>query len=143
MMELGVPNEDSFDFIDSTDEREEVTEVNREELKCSTVFDSIANGLETWSQSILDAESEHERVEEFRVKIDNSLQRQQFDGLLSPFDVEELRYIANLWIRLLHTISSYNIGCKYLKKDIISFMLELYSANHLDSKIFVDCCAEL
>ena len=99
--------------------------------------------MDRWFQNIQDAESLHEKTEDFRYKIENVLYRQQIDGLLTLQDVIEIRHVSDLWIKLLHTISSYSIGCRFVKKDVISLMLELYNLEQLDGQTFIDCSLKL
>ena len=109
----------------------------------TNVCQDIADALDNWSGRILDGEILHEKSENFRCAIEASLYRQQLDGFLSTHDITELRYIADLWIRLLHSISCYTIGCQFVKRDIITLMLELCTLKQLDSKLFIDCCLKI
>ena len=91
----------------------------------------------------MDAESLRDRTEDIRLKIENSIHRQQIDGFLSHFAAAELRYVGDLWIRLLHAIASFDIGCTFTKRDILSLLLELYTLNQLSKNVFVETCLKL
>ena len=96
--------------------------------------DDIADALDNWSGRTLNGEILHEKSENFRCAIEASLYRQQLDGFLSTHDITELRYKADLWIRLLHSISCYSIGCQFVKRDIIdarTLYFELYTLNYI------------
>ena len=146
------PDSDLYDFIESLDvnERKEDSlqdtqaRVEKEEEE-TDIWQAIADALDNWSGRILGSDILHENSEIFRCAIEASLYRQQLDGILSTHDISELRYIADLWIRLLHSISCYTIGCQFVKRDIITLMLELYTLKQLDrdSKLFIDCCLKI
>ena len=126
------PDADLFDFLEDKTLKEE-----------PSAWNDIYEALDRWSQSILDAESLRDKTENIRLKLENSIHRQQVDGLLSHFDATELRYVSDLWIRLLHAITSFDIGCTSTKKDIITLMLELYTLNQLDKNVFIETCLKL
>lgn len=104
-----VTEQNLFNFVDSLDENLEEKEKN--------VLEIISNAIDNWTQSIIDAEAEHDKTEDFRLKIENIFQRQKIDGFLTDQDISELRYIANLWIKLGHAVISYRIGCTSLKNN--------------------------
>ena len=131
------PDADLLNFVDNLDEK------NLKQESSDGAWNDIYEALDRWSQSILDAESLRDKTEDIRLKIENSIYRQQIDGLLSHFDATELRYVTDLWIRLLHTITSFDIGCASTKKDIITLMLELYTLNQLDKNVFIETCLKL
>jgi len=89
----------------------------------------------------LDVESRHIKSADFRQQIEESLIRQQKDGLLSYYDLDELRYIADLWKNLLDATSCDAVGCA-VKKDITS-LLDLHSLKQITSSVFVNACLKL
>ena len=159
-----VPDRELHDFIDSLDVKEDQTTIEDRStvgddtgtdavatsadgadaaVETSSVWQNIADALDNWSQRILDAETLHDRSENLRLAIESSLYRQSLDGFLTSFELAELLYIADRWIRLLHAISSYSVGYTYVKEDIISLMLDLYDLKQLNAHTFIDCCAKL
>ena len=62
---------------------------------------------------------------------------------LSTNDITELRYIADLWIRLFHSITCYTIVCQSVERDIITLVLGLYTLKQQDRKLFIDCCLKI
>ena len=146
------------DFIDSLDveDKKLETETKREDCKDgiyvvdtevdkrqADIWQSIADAANDWSRRIVDAESLHARATDFRSGIENSLYRLQLDGLLSTHDVSELRYITELWVELLNSLSSYLMGCIFLRRNIISLLLKLYSTKLISEEIFIDTCLKL
>ena len=126
------PNSDLYDFIENLD----VKERKEDSIQDTQATEEKEEGeTEVWQGRILDGEILHEKSENLRCAIEASLYRQQLDGFLSTHDITELRYIADLWIRLFQSISCYTIGCQFVKRDIISLMLELYTLKQL----FIDC----
>ena len=136
------PNTDLEDFLNGLeDKEEEVVETVKE--KETTVWENIFTALSSWKQSLVDAESLFETTIDFQRGIENIIHRQELDGLLSVLDARELRNVAGLWTKLLHNIASYNIGCVFVKAEIITLMLELYKLHQLDEKTFVSWCEKL
>ena len=107
------------------------------------VWADIEEALHRWTSQILDAESRREKTASFRESIEASLQRQQLDGFLSHQDITELRYIAGLWTNLLNSTSSYTIGCDFVKRDIITYLLELYNLRQISDCLFIETCLKL
>ena len=117
-----VPEKGLFDFLDGLgkgeDEEKEVgtSQVStfakeKEEEKETDVWSDIAGALDNWTQRVLDAENRHTTSANFQQQIEESIRRQQLDGFLKSHDIAELRYITDVWIKLLNAVSSYSIGC--------------------------------
>ena len=130
------PDADLLNFVDNLEEKT----LKKEE---SSAWNDIYEALDRWSQSILDAESLRDKTEDIRLKIENSIHRQQIDVFLSHFDAAELRYVGDLWIRLLHAIATFDIGCTFTKRDILTLLLELYTLNQLNKDVFVETFLKL
>ena len=65
-------------------------------------------------QRILDTESRHRATSEnFPETIEESLMRQQLDGILTDHDLTELGYITDLWTNLLNATSCFAVGCVF------------------------------
>ena len=137
-----VPNGDLKDFLNGLEDKEE-EEVEEVKEKETTVWEDIFTALSSWKQSLVDVESRFETTIDFQRGIENIIYRQELDGLLSVQDARELRYVAGLWTRLLHNIASYNIGCVFVKPEIIALMLELYNLHQLGEKTFILCCEKI
>ena len=108
------------------------------------IWIDITNALESWTQKILDVESRcNNKAVNFRQTIEESLQRQKLDGFLTNNDLTELRYIADVWSNLLNATSCYAVGCIFVKRDIITYLLELYSLRQITSGLFIEACLKL
>ena len=117
---------------------------NRDFQSSSDAWNDITEALNNWVQRILTIESIYNnKTASFRQTIEQSLRRQQLDGFLNYQDVSELRYITDLWINLLQSISSYTIGCASVKKDIITYLLELHVLGQINSALFIETCLKL
>ena len=146
-----VPDRDLLDFVDSLgvdkkkpDELEDGEIPPAEETEKSVdVWTYIANASNEWSHRVIDAEARHERSVNIRRTIEDSLYRQQLDGFLAPQDISELRYITDVWIKLLDAVSCYTIGCEFAKRDVITFLLELYSLKQISKTLFIEVCLKL
>ena len=142
------------DFIDSLDVKDRKVEIETvrekrrddtevEERRQNDIWQIIADAANDWSRRIVDAECLHARSTDFRSDVENSLYRQQLDGFLSISDAGELRHITNLWIDLLNSLSSYLVGCVFLKRNVISLLLKLYSVKQISEEIFIKTCLNL
>ena len=117
---------------------------NRDFQSSGDVWNDIEEALNNWTQRILTVESIYNnKTASFRQIIEQSLQRQQLDGFLNHQDISELRYITNLWINLLQSISCYTIGCASVKKDIITYSLELHVLGQINRNLFIETCLKL
>ena len=107
------------------------------------VWTDIEEALHRWTSQILDAESRYEKSASFRENIEASLRRQQLDGFLNHHDISELRYIADLWTNLLNSTFTYTVGCEFSKRDIITYLLELYKLRQITDYLFIETCLRL
>ena len=118
--------------------------ISNQDPETVDVWEDIATALNNWTQQILDVESRcNNKAATFRQTIEESLKRQQLDGFLSYHDLSELRYIADLWTNLLQTTSCYTIGCTFVKRDIITYLLELHSLGQINKSLFIETCLKL
>ena len=146
------------DFIDSLDVEDKILETKTRGEDCkdgvyvvdtevdkrqADIWQSIADAANDWSHQIVDVKSLHARSTDFRSDVENSIYRLQVDGLLSTHDVGELRYITDLWVELLNTLSSYLMGCIFLKRNIISLLMKLYSVKQISEELFIQTCVNL
>ena len=163
---LPTADTDLFDFIESLEREEKFSTTNaaidttidaaiitdsssstinnQDTQSSSDIWNDIAEALSNWTQRILDVESTYNnKVASFRQTIEQSLHRQQLDGFLNHQDISEIRYITDLWINLLQSISCYTIGCASVKKDIITHLLELHVLGQINGNLFIETCLKL
>ena len=79
--------------------------------------------------------------ENLRGTIEESLRRQQLNGFLTAHN--ELRYIADLWANLLNVATCYSVGRVFFKRDIITYLLVLFSLRQITSSLFTETCLKL
>ena len=166
----GASNPDLFDFIESLEREENYwttiaaaastatnntniddtisdsssTIITNQDSETVDVWQDIARALNNWTQRILDVESRcNNKTATFRQTIEESLRRQQLHGFLNHHDLSELRYIADLWTNLLQAASCYTIGCTFVKRDIITYLLELHSLGQINKSLFIETCLKL
>ena len=117
--------------------------VSSSKVTQSGVWSDIEEALHRWTDRILDAESRLQKTASFRESIEASLRRQQLDGLLNHQDIAELQHITNIWINLLNCVSSYSVGCDFVKRDIITSLIELYNLRQISKSLFIETCLQL
>lgn len=108
-----------------------------------SLWNDITNACESWSSKVLDAESNQSTSATFQQTIEDSLRRQQLDGFLCSQDLSELRYVAQLWTELLNASSCYALGCIFVKRKILTILLELYTLKQITNDLFIDACLKL
>ena len=130
-------------FIDNLmkedDEKQEITPCN----ETSNMWNDIASALNDWTQKLLETENSYFKTGTFRETIETTLQKQMLDGLINTQDLAELTYIKDLWINLLNSISTYNNGCIFVKRDIITFLFGLYNVRQITESVFINICIQL
>ena len=159
------PNPDLFDFIESLEMEEKYSTktaaapnhiniddtisdsssiTSNRDSQSADVWQDIATALNNWTQRISDVDSRcNNKTASFRQTIEESLRRQQLDGFLDHNDLCELRHIADLWTSLLQAISCYTVGCASVKRDIITYLLELHTLWQINSNLFIETCLKL
>lgn len=129
--------------ITNRDEKEKSfidTEMKR---KNDDIWQAIAEAANSWSQQIIDAECFYAKSTDFRSNVENSLYRLQLEGFLSIHDAEELQYTTNLWVELLNSLSSFLVGCTFLKRKVLSLLLKLYDGKQISEELFLETCVRL
>ena len=108
------------------------------------IWPSIARALDDWTQRIVDTELRHRsRRATFRQRVGDALHRMKGDGLLNSYDIDEIQYVADLWSHLLSAASCYSVGDVFAKRDIITYLLELYSLHQISRELVVEACLQL
>ena len=95
----------------------------------------ISEALENWSQRVCNLETICKQTTDFHEKVINSLQRQVID---SQQDVKELEYAADLWQMLYVTYNCKVLGCEFSTRDLLTYLLELYSLNQISKQFFIE-----
>ena len=134
--------------LDTTIEKssEQITDKTSDDavaINLSYLWSEIEGAFHGWMYKILDAESRLEKVASFRENIEASLRRQQQDGFLNHQDIAELRHVADIWIDLMNYMSSYTVGCKFIKRGIVMSLLDLYTLHQISKSLFVEVCVKL
>ena len=107
------------------------------------VLSDIVVALESWTDRIVDAESRIKKTQDIRKDVQDSLNRQVLDGLISEQDSIELEYTCNLWINLYKTFLLKSAGVEFSDQDVLTYLLELYSLKQISKKFFINVALEL
>ena len=107
------------------------------------VLSDIVVALESWTDRIVDAESRIKKTQDIRKDVQDSLNRQVLDGLISEQDSIELEYTCNLWINLYKTFLLKSAGVEFSDQDVLTYLLELYSLKQISKKFFINIALEL
>ena len=107
------------------------------------VLQDIANALESWTDRIADAEYKIKRIQIIQKIVQDSLSKQIIDGLISEQDSIELEYTCDLWINLYKTFVCKSSGVDFSDREVLTYLLELYSLKQISKKFFINTALEL
>ena len=108
-----------------------------------TVLTDIVIALNSWTAQIIDAESRIKKTQDIRKSVLDSLNRQVLDGLISEQDSIELEYICDLWINLYTSFLCTSSGAEFTDRDVLTYLLELYSLKQISKNFFINIALEL
>ena len=108
-----------------------------------TVLTDIVIALDSWTEQIIDAESRIKKTQDIRKSVLDSLNRQVLDGLISEQDSIELEYICDLWINLYTSFLCTSSGAEFTDRDVLTYLLELYSLKQISKNFFINIALEL
>ena len=107
------------------------------------VLTDIVIALNSWTEQIIDAESRIKKTQDIRKSVLDSLNRQVLDGLISEQDSIELEYICDLWINLYTSFLCTSSGAEFTDRDVLTYLLELYSLKQISKNFFINIALEL
>ena len=137
-----MPEKSLEEFLDSLEEKPTHSLEKTLETSADTWL-NIQDALNDWTKRIVDTEARLKKTQSYQQIVEDSLNRQLRDGLLTHHDFAELEYIGKLWTNLLNTAACYSIGCEFGKKDLISTLLELHTLKQITSVLFIEAVLKL
>ena len=108
-----------------------------------SVLKDIVIALDSWTEKIIDAESRIKKTQDIRKSVLDSLNRQVLDGLISEQDSRELEYICDLWLNLYRSFLCKSSGADFADRDVLTYLLELYSLKQISKNFFINLALEL
>ena len=106
-----------------------------------SVLESIIDGLNSWTEKILDVEERLKKTKDIRQSVLNSLNRQVLDGFISEQDSIELEHTYDLWLNLYKSF-----WCKtadFAARDVLTYLLELYTLKQITKEFYISATLEL
>ena len=107
------------------------------------VLNDIIIALNSWTEQIIDTESRIKKTQDIRKSVLDSLNRQVLDGLISEQDSIELEYICDLWLNLYRSFLCKSSGADFADRDVLTYLLELYSLKQISKNFFINLALEL
>ena len=107
------------------------------------VLENIIDGLNSWTEKILDVEARLKKTKDLRTRIIDSLNRQVLDGFISEQDSIELEHTCDLWINLYYSCLSKSVGADFADRDVLTYLLEFYSLKQITKEFFIDATLEI
>ena len=102
------------------------------------ILENIVDGLNSWTEQILDLEERLEKITDVRKSVLDSLKRQVLDGFISELNAIELERICDLWIRLYNSFLCKIAGVEVLDRDVLTDLLELFTLKQISKKFYLD-----
>ena len=107
------------------------------------VLQDIVNVLESWTARIVNVENKIEKIRDIQKIVRESLNRQVIDGLISEQDSIELEYTCDLWVNLIKTLLSISLGALGADRDVLTYLLELYTLKQISKELFISIALKL
>ena len=108
-----------------------------------SVLESIIDGLNLWTEKILDAEARLKKTKDLRTSVIDSLNRQVLDGFISERDSIELEHTCDLLINLYNSCVCKSIGADFADRNVLTYLLDLYSLKQITKEFFISVTLEL
>ena len=107
------------------------------------VLQQVIELLNVFEQRIADSEFKIEKSKEIGQRIEDVLNRQLMDGLISYVDFLNLRHVKELWISTSAALSSYNLGCQSSKRIILSNLIDLFTLKEISRERLLNIVEEI
>jgi hypothetical protein len=111
--------------------------------RMNKILEDIVDNLNAWTERIVDVEERLKKSTDIRKSVVDSLNRQVLDGLISEQDSIELEYICDLWVNLYKSVLCKTVGADFSDRDVLTYLLELYTLDQISKKFFIDTALEL
>ena len=100
-----------------------------------TLVDGGESIIDQWLQEILTEEHRISHLRKIQERIERTLDQVRYEGYLSIYDFERLKYIGRQWIDLINLISS---ACQTEKNvnAIVCCLLRLYDCAQISKDLF-------
>ena len=108
-----------------------------------TFLQGIINHLNIFEQRIEDLEYKLVIVNETDRRIEELLNRQLRDGLISYADFLNLDHVRQLWVSTSAAFATYNLGCKSSKRQILANLVDLFTLNEISKDKLLSITLEL
>ena len=109
----------------------------------SGIYTLLKTSMLNWEAKIIDNEQRSYSSNEFHRKMEETLELQMRDGLLSHLEFLDLKYVGNLWNRLSTLLALHEVGSRVCKREVVKILLELHRLEQIPLEIFVDVVMEL
>ena len=105
------------------------------------IINTVIEHLELLETRLTDSEIRLERAIGVDRRIDELLDRQLKDGLISFDDYVKLDHVKQLWMNL--ALETHVPGCETSKRQIIDNLLDLLTLNELSRELLIDVVVRL
>ena len=107
------------------------------------MLDDIISAVDSWAERIIDVESRLKKTKDIRKSVLDSLTRQVSDGFISGQDSKELGITCDLLVNLYKSFLCKTTGDDFSDRDVLTYLVELYSLKQISKRFFIDVEFEL
>ena len=107
------------------------------------ILQNIIDGLNSWTNQILDIEERIKKTKDIRKSVVDSLTRQVLDGFISEKDSIELEHNLDLWLNLYNAVLCKTVGVDFSNRDILTHLVDLFSLKQISTEFLIDVLIEL
>ena len=107
------------------------------------IINTVIEHLELLETRLTDSEIRLERAIGVDRRIDELLDRQLKDGLISFDDYVKLDHVKQLWMTVSLALETHVPGCETSKRQIIDNLLDLLTLNELTRELLIDVVVRL
>ncbi len=111
--------------------------------RMESICENIIDGLNSWTEKILDAEERLKKTKDVRQSVLNSLNRQVLDGFISERDSIELEHTYDLWFNLYKSCLCKSADADFADRDVLTYLLELYTLKQITKELYISATLEL
>ena len=111
----------------------------------SDAWKDLSNVFDNWLCCLIDTENRLLTPEKSLKsdRINQTIDGMLEDGLIGFSGAHELRFVGNLWLRLMNAHTLYTAGCITYRHDIITLLFELFAARQISKDLCIAICSEL
>ena len=111
--------------------------------KSDDILDRVLRFIEDWECRIHDNEFKLEQASRIEKRIEESLDRQLEEAVITRSNYSVIKDVTNSWMTLLGSLTVHHSGNKHLKLQIVTLTLKLYRLGYISHLLATDILTDL